>query len=112
VGRARSDVSTPEIYLRTGFVLDARGRIVCTNEPGATKGPLFTIVRSDDASVWAVHADVPDAIADEVEQLAASEAPSGALRHAARYLELLRAHEVADGPAFAFPRRSTIPATS
>src|SRR5688572_11030948 len=73
-------MSTPDLQLRTAFVLSAQGRIVSTREPGATRGPLFCIVRGARSCACAVRADVPEDIACELERLARDEPPSRDLR--------------------------------
>jgi len=93
--------------LTTGFVLDDRGRIVSTREPQASHGPLFTIVRSSTESAWAVHADVPEELAEQIAVLARQEPPVRDLRaapvYAAEYLSLTGGRPGFAGPAFLFP---------
>ena len=69
-------MSTPDLYIKTSFVLDEHGRIVSTREPGANRGPLFTMVKSQDACAWAIRADIPAAIASQIDELAQAEPPS------------------------------------
>lgn len=111
-------MSTPDLYLKTGFILNDEGRILSTREPGASRGPLFTIVRSTTGLAWAVRADVPPQIADELDRLAQEELPvidlGDAPRYADRYMSLVsgqiapgrgdraRIRQTA-GPAFTFP---------
>lgn len=108
-------MSTPELYLRTSFVLDERGRIASTREPGGRRGPLFTIVRGATRRAWAIRDDVPDGLAHELARLAREEPPAPDLReppvHALRYQSLLgdrlRGARPYGGPAFTFP--ATLP---
>ena len=109
---------TPDLYISTSFVLDDNGRIISTREPGAKRGPLMTIVKSQQACAWAVRADIPPALASELDRLARDEAPPLDLQQAPvnshRYISLLigriapteasvkKAME-SDGPAFEFP---------
>jgi len=117
-------VSTPELYIRTGFVLNDEGRIVSTREPTAKRGPLFTLVRGASSCAWVVHADLPDDLAGELDRLAREEPPRVDLHdepvHADRYLSLIRSHIVSvhettskirqsSGLAFVFPDTSTRP---
>jgi hypothetical protein len=110
-------MSTPDLHLRTCFILDVAGRIVSTREPEATRGPLFVLVRDASASCWAVRADVPADIAADLDRLARDELPAADLREAPRfadrYIALLRDRlpslslpagktRLSDGPAFAF----------
>lgn len=112
--RPTASMSTPDIYLRTAFVLNEQGRILSTREPEASPGPLFSLVRSKDGCAWAVRADFPSDLADELDRLAREEPPSLGLRaapvHTDRYLALAKdrigaPHEavVFSGPAFTFP---------
>lgn len=63
-------MSTPDLHLQTCFVLNENGRIVSTREPGATRGPLFALVRGLSSCAWAVRADVSDDVASELDRLA------------------------------------------
>lgn len=67
------NVVTPDIHLRTSYVLDKRGRIKSTREPEPTPGPLFTLIRSALNCAWAVRADVPEELAAELDRLAGGE---------------------------------------
>jgi hypothetical protein len=106
-------MSTPETELATTFVLDERGRIVSTREPGATHGPLFTIIRSATACAWAVRDDLPVELAEAISELAREEPPARDLQaapvHAERYLALSAGTLGFCGPAFSFP--PALPAT-
>ena len=111
-------MSTAELHLKTLFVLDGDGRITSTREPGATRGPLFSLVRSETDCVWAVRADVPNDLADELDALARQETPAVDFRNAPayadRYVSILQNRiwsgrqstatiRRSGGPAFAFP---------
>ena len=111
-------MSTPDLHLKTLFVLDGEGRIVSTREPGARRGPLFSLVRGATSCAWAVRADVPINLASELDRLARNEPPAMDLRHAPlhaeRYVSLLEDRiasgqlavtktRQSHGPAFAFP---------
>lgn len=97
---------TPDIHLRTLFVLDEHGRIRSTREPKPTLGPLFTLVRGTSSCVWAVREDVPADLAVELGRLAAEEQPlrnpQNPPLHADTYLSLVGGR-IASGPAFLFP---------
>ena len=97
---------TPDLQLRTLLVLDADGRSVSTREPGAYRAPAFGLIRGYDACAWAVRADVPDDVADELDRLAREEPPVADLEqppiHADRYLALIDGR-VDAGPAYTFP---------
>ena len=104
-------MTTPDLHLRTLYVLDGRGRITAVREPGRYPHghyppSVFCLVRGAGACVWAVRADVPDDLAGEVDALARDEPPTpdlrAPLRHAKRYASLLGG-KVRSGPAFSFP---------
>lgn len=86
-------MSTPALHLKTAFILNDEGHIVSTREPGANRGPLFSLVRSATRCAWAVRADLPNDLADELDRLAREEPPALDLRdapvHADRYLSLV-----------------------
>jgi hypothetical protein len=97
---------TPEIQLRTMLVLDARGRIVASQEPNARPGPRFILIRSKSECAWAMAADIAQNIAIEVERLAREEPPlrdfKDAPVHAVRYAAIFGG-QIYAGPAFTFP---------
>jgi hypothetical protein len=95
-------VVTPALDLSLGFVMTDAHRHVRTNEPGATRGPTFLLVRSATQVAWSVHVEVAPAIAAELDALAAEEPPGlgGEPVHAARYAGF---GTIGGGPQFAFP---------
>lgn len=99
-------MTTPDLHLRTLYVLDERGRIETTREPAPNPPPAFCLVRGATSRVWAVRADVSDELAVELDALARDEPPVGDLReppkHAERYESLLGGR-ISSGPAFSFP---------
>lgn len=98
-------MSTPLLYLQTGYELDGEGRILATREPDPRPGPLLTLVRGRRTVLHAVHADLPAETAREIQRLAAQEVPDDPRTeplHADRYASLLGGR-VRSGPAFAFP---------
>ena len=99
-------MSTPGILLQTLFLLDADGRISGTREPDPNPGPMFSLVRGKESCVWVVRADVPQGVADEIDDLAREEPPVSDFRddpvHAKRYVSLVEG-TVDCGPAFTFP---------
>lgn len=111
-------MSTPDLHLATAFVLTGEGRIVSAREPGATRGPLFSLARSATRVAWAIRADLPTDVTGELDRLAREERPTFDPRdppvHADRYLALLGRHlgsghegvvapRQSAGPAFTFP---------
>jgi hypothetical protein len=99
-------------------VLNEAGRIVSTREAGASRGPLFFLVRGTASCSWAIRADVPEALASELDCLAREEPPivdlGDAPIHAERYLSVLTDQHLSAqhpgaaivqsaGPAFSFP---------
>ena len=99
-------MTTPDLHLRTLYILDDRGRIAATREPAANPTPAFCLIRGAATCVWAIRADVPDNIAAEIDALARDEPPVSDLRepprHAERYASLFGG-PVWSGPAFSFP---------
>ena len=99
-------------------MLNNAGRITSNREPGASRGPLFFLVRSTARCSWAIRADVPDALAAQLDGLAREEPPVGELGdapvHADQYLSVLSDRPLSAqhprtaivqsaGPAFSFP---------
>lgn len=103
---------TPQLQLETLFLLDASGRIRSTREPHPSPGPRFALIRDSTGLAWALRADVPDALAQEVGDLVREEPlaqdPRADPRHAERYAALLGGRPDA-GPAFTFPHHLTAP---
>ena len=102
-------MSTPLLYLQTGYELDGEGRILATREPDPRPGPLLTLVRGRRTVLHAVHADLPAETAREIGRLAAQEVPDDPRTeplYADRYASLLGGR-VRSGPAFAFPLQLT-----
>ncbi|MDE0630202.1 MAG: GNAT family N-acetyltransferase [Caldilineaceae bacterium] len=99
-------MSTPDIHLRTLFLFDSAGRIRGTREPDPDPGPKFALIRGRTSCAWAVRADVPQGLAEELDGLAGAEPPIADFRdapvHAERYGSLVGG-EVYSGPAFTFP---------
>jgi hypothetical protein len=86
-------LSTPDLHLKTLFVLNGDGRILSTREPGTNRGPLFSLIRNSASCAWAVKVNVPDGIASEIDCLAREEPPVTDFRdppiYAERYIALL-----------------------
>jgi hypothetical protein len=86
-------MSTPELHLKTLFILNDDGRILSTREPGASRGPLFSLVRGATGCAWAVRVDLPPELASKLDHLAQQEPPTSDFRagpvYADRYLSLL-----------------------
>ncbi|MCY4412544.1 MAG: GNAT family N-acetyltransferase, partial [Caldilineaceae bacterium] len=99
-------MSTPDLHLRTLFLLDRDGRIRGTREPDPDPGPFFALIRGRTSCAWAVRADLPQDIAEKLAGLAREEPPVAHFRdapvHAERYMALAGG-ELYFGPAFAFP---------
>lgn len=105
-------LATPQLQLETLFVLDHQERILSTRAMQSSPGPAFILIRGATSLAWAVRADVPRAVAGELDDLARQELPS-LLRepplHARHYQDLLRGR-VRWGPAFEFPEVADTPA--
>jgi hypothetical protein len=104
-------VSDPALQLRTLYNLDQRGRLVSTREPGAHRPPRFVLIRGRAACVWGIRDDIPDAIAGEIAELAATE-PDVPFEdeplQAQRYMSLVGGR-MESGPAFEFPSDLMMP---
>ena len=91
-----SDTALLAIEFQTAFVLERPGRILITNDPDRSPAPRFALSGCASGNIYGVRADVADAIAAQLMDLAASEPPFfdrlGAPRHLDRYIELL-SHE-------------------
>ena len=100
-------MSTPDLHLNALFLLDSTGRILGTREPVPEAGPRFSLIRGRTSCAWAVRADVPRGIAEELDDLAGVEPPVTDFRdapvNAERYRTLVGG-EVYAGPAFHFPK--------
>ena len=99
-------MSTPDLHLKTMYQLDGDGHIVGTREPTPRPGPLFTLVRGNTSSAWAVRADLPPDVASGLESLAREEPPISAFQqppaHVERYASLVNGI-VESRQAFTFP---------
>jgi len=109
-------VATPELHLATAFVFDGERRITTTREPNPSLAVRFVLARGASSVAWAVRTDVKPEIANELDELAASEPVHAgewqtAPVHAARYEELLAMDfaEVDSGPLFEFPAEIAAP---
>ena len=105
-------MSTPDLHLNTLYLLDRDGRITGTREPEPGPGPLFTLIRGTTNCVWAIRADVPLRVVEELEDLGRLELPTSDFLsvpvYAERYESLLRGG-VDSGPAFTFPEEIAPP---
>jgi GNAT acetyltransferase len=104
---------TPDLQLRTMYVIDQHRRIAAPNEPTARPAPFFVLIRSASEVAWAVRHDVPEDIADRLDRLASEEPPISHFEspplHATAYLSLVGG-QISSGPAFKFPEEIADPA--
>jgi GNAT superfamily N-acetyltransferase len=101
-----------DLHVRALFTHDARARLLSSNEPwgGGAIAPRLYFGRTRAGNLWRLRAELPEALASELETLCADEPTgaelSGAPRHADAYARLLGAHAplrgVWAGPAFRF----------
>jgi hypothetical protein len=96
---------TAALQLETLFELNRDQRIISTREPSPSPGPAFSLIRTATDCAWAVRADVPHNVAEQLALLAKDEQPTSDLRvapmNADLYLSLLPGI-VTSGPAFTF----------
>ena len=83
-----------QVQRRTGFVLDAHGRLLAVNSPDRARPPRFVLAGCVSGNLASVSAELDEATADGLLALAAGE-PSfcrlgDAPRHLQRYLDLLQ----------------------
>ena len=87
-----SDAELLTIEFQTAFVFERPGRILITNDPDRSPAPRFALSGGASGNIYGVRADVADAIAARLMDLAASEPPFldrlGAPRHLDRYIAL------------------------
>ena len=67
---------TPDLQLRTLYVLDDFGRLVAVREPGSPRPPLLVLIRGRDTTAWAIRSDVDEATASGLAMPLGAE-PSG-----------------------------------
>ncbi|HUQ83189.1 MAG TPA: GNAT family N-acetyltransferase [Gemmatimonadaceae bacterium] len=99
------------LHVQALYTMDARGRLDRVNEPGGGPAPRFFLGRTREGNEWWFRHDVDDAVAHELEALAASETVSDDLRtsrvSAARYEALLArvgpVQRTESGPAYWVP---------
>ena len=104
------------IDVHTGFTFDARGRMLCTNEPredARRPAPRLLVGHTPDGDVVRFNSDVPDALISELEDLLASSVEPfrrSALEHALSIQgEILEFHS---GPAYFCPRTPRLSVTA
>lgn len=98
-------------HVRALFTHDARSRLLSVNEPGGgPPAPRLFFGRTRRGNLWRFRADLPDALAEQLEALCRDE-PVGEEwrsppRHASAYVRLLEAHasvrKTEAGPAYRF----------
>src|SRR5829696_127832 len=100
-----------DTHVRALFTHDKRARLLSVNEPwGEAPAPRLFFGRTCAGNLWRLRADLPEALAAELEALCADEPTgaglSGAPRHADAYVRLLGAHgrvrRFGAGPAYRF----------
>jgi hypothetical protein len=103
---------TPALQLEALFVLNEAGRIVSTREPNPAPGPMFSLIRDATRCAWAIHIDVPEDLAHQLNTLAREERAvqdvASKPLHAGRYRSLLGG-TIESGPVFTFPEMLPTP---
>jgi RimJ/RimL family protein N-acetyltransferase len=90
---------------------DARGRIVCVNEPEEPPAGRFFMARTAAGNVWRFRNDLPDTLVQQLESLCAAEPPAAVLPTRPAMYDAIRAALAAQapiteeyrGPAYFFP---------
>ena len=99
-------MSTPALHLQTLFLLTATAASSENAGAGTKCAALFCLIRGATDCAWAVRADVPQDVANELDRLAREEPPVSDFRdapvHAERSMALVEGR-CDSGPAFAFP---------
>jgi len=106
------------LHMEALFTQDARGRMVCVNEPDGDVAPRFYIGRTVHGSVWRFRHDLDDGLVQTLETLCSKEVPGEEYvlpPHGSGEFEdaLARTAPVQKkwaGPAYRFPR--SLPVTS
>lgn len=108
-----NDFELLQIQADALFIYDAQNRMLRSNEPDPENPPpRFFLWRSAIGNLWRIRYDLPDELAAELGQLAASEPVDHDLReppfHHLAYMELLAEHapihEASAGPAYYLPK--------
>lgn len=98
-----SDAELLAIQFQAALVLERAGRILTTNDPDRSPAPRFALAGCVSGNICGVRADVPDGIAAQLMDLAASEPPFfdrlGKPRHLDRYIGLLSYDALVPKPA-------------
>src|SRR5438132_637222 len=109
------DLELMSIDADVGFTYDARGRMLRSNEPLATArrpAPRLVVGRTRAGNVVRFNADVPDALADQLEAILSAEPPllrisKGPLIGASAIRDALAAYAPVEaeesGPSYRFP---------
>jgi RimJ/RimL family protein N-acetyltransferase len=108
---ALSDLQLLDLQIDALFTHDAAGRISFANELGGDRAPRFFFGRTREGNRWRVRDDLPAALVQQLNGLAADEPVHDDLRAEPRHLAAFRAalgtmHEVQSpytGPAYRFP---------
>jgi hypothetical protein len=106
-----------ELQLEVLFRLDARGRMTQLNQAGTTPAPRVFLGRTSQGNLYRTRADLPPALAEELEAIAAEEPVVGDLRTpplgCGRLRQALEAHDAVTfeyrGPAYLLPGVDSTP---
>jgi RimJ/RimL family protein N-acetyltransferase len=114
----RSELDYMALQVGTLFVLDARGRLLHSNEPDPPDAPLFFMGRTPTGNIWRFRHDLPDDLVAELDRLCRAEPLVSEFSQPPACYEALRAvlEEYAPiqaeyrGPCFHFP--AELPSTA
>src|SRR5262245_36363216 len=86
-----TDLQLMQIQVDALYRCDADGRLRCVNEPGEPLAPRFFMGRTSQGNLWRFRHDLPDQVAQQLEQLCASEPVVGDFPSAPRNYAAIRA---------------------
>lgn len=114
----RADLALMEMQVAALYRHDARGRIVCDNEPDGAPAPRLFLGRTRQGNVWRFRDDLPDELGAALDRRLAREPVAGDLGQLPAGADDLRAlletHAPVEstwiGPAWHFPQEIAPPA--
>jgi hypothetical protein len=109
------------LHLETGYVLDAAGRLLATNEQSNINAiappPLVLLLRTSEGTIWATRADLPVALHSAIDRMFSAEPvaepddrpPRCRSELLARLAHYASVWSESAGPVYAFPSKIAAP---